>query len=122
MNLSRNDPRPQESEENLITAQNNRKDIGFILDNSEKLKISTKIPKLFKIPFWLVSLPPVKKVEKKINMKLKLSTENEGRLLKVQGKNDITYYPYFRVLGKKAEKKEKPKTENIEKDEKSEGV
>lgn len=61
MNLTRDDPRPDEDEDNIITAKNNQ-DIGFILDNDEKLKISKEIPKLFKIPFWLVSLPKEKKV------------------------------------------------------------
>lgn len=34
-------------------------------------------------------------------------SEGGRKKLKIQGKEDIVYYPYFRVLGKKKEKKEK---------------
>lgn len=63
MNLARDQPRLEEDKSMFLNSETAMEN-GIVLVNEQNLKISTQIPKLFKIPFWLVSVPKSKKVGK----------------------------------------------------------
>lgn len=61
MNLTRDHPRRVEDDSMVLDAKTAIEN-GIILEGDQGLKISTQVPRLFKIPFWLVSLSKSKKV------------------------------------------------------------
>lgn len=65
-----------------------------VSEDSAEFSIVKNVPKLFKIPFYLVNIP------KETNIELEM--DHSTKKLKIFGQDELTYYPYYKVLGKKA--------------------
>ena len=70
-----------------------------VSEDSHDIKIVTSVPRLFRIPFYLVSIPQNQKIELEMDMK--------SKKLKIMGEDELTYYPYYKVLGKKGANNDK---------------
>jgi len=64
-----------------------------ISEDSANLKLITSVPKLFRIPFYLIKIPKDQKITAEI--------DKTHKKLKISSQDELPYFPYFKVLGKK---------------------
>ena len=76
MDLKRDDTRKQQG---LQFSQTEQLTENIRVENPATLKVYTEVPKLFKIPFWLVSMQNDQKVDWPLILRLKSAAVQTGR-------------------------------------------